>query len=257
MSATISQVAYRWFVSITVDVAMIQLPKAENQGSVGVDLGVSALATLSTVEKVPGPKPLKALLGRLRRLSRRISRKAKGSANLRKAKVKLVRLHDRISNVRLDALHKLTTCITCRFSIFGIEDLNVCGMMGNRCLDLLIGDVGIYELRRQLEYKATMSADSVVVADRFYANSKRCSACGSVFESLPLSTRGWKCPACGEVHDRVLNAAKNLEYLEITTASSAGNYACGETGSGLAFCAKRNCLDEAGSQLCRWLSSSE
>ncbi|ACD83954.1 RNA-guided endonuclease InsQ/TnpB family protein [Candidatus Methylacidiphilum infernorum] len=239
VSATVSRVADRWFASITVDAPGLHLPKAENQGAVGVDLGLTALATLSTGEKVPGPKPHKARLGRLRRLSRSLSRKAKGSANRRKAKVKLARLHARIANSRMDALHKLSAGLTRRFSIIGVEDLNVRGMMGNRRLARSIAAGGFFEFRRQLEYKAAMRGSVVVVADRFYASSKTCSACGYELETLPLSAREWTCPACGAIHDRDLNAAKNLERLALATASSAGNHACGEEGSGLAFRAKR------------------
>jgi hypothetical protein len=133
LSATISRVAERWFVSITVDTPdNPHLPKAENQGAVGVDLGVSALATLSTGETIPCPKPHKALLARLRRLSKSLSRK--GSANRRKAKAKLAKLHARIAAIRQDALRKLTTDVTRRFHTIGIEDLNVRGMMANRHL---------------------------------------------------------------------------------------------------------------------------
>ena len=112
-SATVCRVADKWFVSITVDTPdSAPLSKAENQGVVGVDLGVSALATLCTGEKIEGPKAHKALLCRLQRLSRGLSRKVKGSANRKKAKMKLSRLHARISNIRQDALHQLTTDLT-------------------------------------------------------------------------------------------------------------------------------------------------
>lgn len=169
MSATVSRVAGRWFVSITVDTLdESHLPKAENQGAVGVDLGVSALATLSTGEPpVPGPKAHKALLKRLQRLSRSLSRKQKGSANRRKAKVKLARLHARISNIRQDAMHKLTTDLMRRFHTIGIEDLNVRGMVQNRHLSRAVSDMGFFEFRRQLEYKAAMRGGQIVVADRF------------------------------------------------------------------------------------------
>jgi putative transposase len=130
MSATICRVADRWFASISVDTDdLSHLPKAENQGAAGVDLGVSALATLSTGEKVVGPKAHTALLARLKRLSRSLSRKQKGSANRAKAKAKLARLHARISHIRQDALHKLTTDLTRRFHTVAIEDLNVRGML--------------------------------------------------------------------------------------------------------------------------------
>lgn len=230
MSATISRVADRWFVSITVDTEDPPKSRAENQGAVGVDLGVAALATLSTGETITGPKPHKALLDRLRRLSRSLSRKQKGSSNRRKAKAKLARLHARIANIRSDALHKLTTEITRRFHTIGIEDLNVRGMAKNRHLARSIADMGFFEFRRQLEYKATMRGGVVAVADRWFASSKTCSACGSVQEAMPLSVRQWICPDCGTRHDRDLNAAINLKNMAVSSTVSA----CGEEGAGRA-----------------------
>lgn len=218
MSATISRVADRWFVSITVDTDDMPKHKAENQGVVGVDFGVSALATLSTGEPpIPGPKPHKALLNRLRRLSRSLSRKQKGSRNRAKTRTKLARLHARIANIRQDALHKLTTDLTRRFHTIGIEDLNVRGMMRNRHLARSIADMGFFEFRRQLEYKAAMRGGQVVVADRWFPSSKTCSACGSVQQDMPLSVRQWICPDCGACHDRDLNAARNLATYAVSS----------------------------------------
>jgi putative transposase len=235
LSATVSRVADRWFVSIAVDVPdQSHLPKAENQGAVGVDLGVAALATLSTGETITGPKPHKALLGRLRRLSRSLSRKQKGSANRKKAKAKLARLHARIANIRSDALHKLTTHLTSRFHTIGIEDLNVRGMVKNRHLARSIADMGFFEFRRQLEYKTAMRGGQVVVADRWFPSSKTCSACGSVQKEMPLSVRQWTCPDCGVVHDRDLNAATNLKNMAVSSTVSA----CGGEGAGLGSDAK-------------------
>ncbi|MDD2728917.1 RNA-guided endonuclease TnpB family protein [Malikia sp.] len=202
--------------------------------AVGVDLGVSALATLSTGEVIPGPKPHKALLGRLQRLSRGLSRKQKGSANRTKAKSRLAKLHARIANIRSDALHQLTTSLTRRFHTIGIgigigiEDLNVRGMVKNRRLARSITDMGFFELRRQLEYKAVMRGGQVVVADRWYPSSKTCSGCGHRLDELPLSVREWTCPACGAVHDRDVNAAVNLKNMAVSSTVSA----CGEEGSG-------------------------
>lgn len=231
MSATISRVADRWFVSITVDtVDNSHLPKAENQGAVGVDLGVSALATLSTGETIDGPKPHKALLARLQRLSRGLSRKQKGSANRKKAKGKLAKLHARIANIRSDALHQLTTHLTRRFHTIGIEDLNVRGMVKNRHLARSIADMGFFELRRQLEYKAAMRGGQVVVANRFYPSSKTCSGCGHRLEALSLGVREWTCPACTTHHDRDVNAAVNLKNMAVSSTVSA----CGEEGAGRA-----------------------
>ena len=232
LSATISRTADQWFASITVDTQdHNHLPPAENQGTVGVDLGVSALATLSTGEKVVGAKPHKALLSRLKRLSRSLSRKVKGSANRHKAKQKLAKLHARIANIRKDSLHKLTTDLTRRFHTIGIEDLNVSGMMKNHHLSRAISDMGFFEFRRQLEYKAGMRGAVVVVADRFFASSKTCSTpgCGHKVDKLPLSVREWTCPGCGAVHDRDVNAAKNLQEYTVSSTVSA----CGGEGSGL------------------------
>ena len=229
MAATISRVANRWFVSITVDTEdNSHLPKAENQGAAGVDLGVSALATLSTGEVIDGPKPHKALLLRLKRLSRSLSRKQKGSANRGKVKIKLAKLHARIASIRTDALHKLTTDLTRRFHSIGIENLNVSGMMKNRHLSRAIADMSFYEFRRQLQYKTAMRGGKVVVADRFYPSSKTCSVCGYKLESLPLSVRKWKCPGCGTDHNRDLNAAINLKNMAVSSTVTA----CGEEGSG-------------------------
>lgn len=211
ISATVSRVADRWFVSIAVDTQdTSHLRQAENQGVVGVDLGVKALATFSTGEVVYGPKALTMLLARLRRLSRCLSRKRKGSANRAKARLKLARLHARIANIRSDALHKLTSDLTRRFHTVVLEDLNVCGMMRNRRLARAVSDMGFAQLRRQVEYKAAMRGGKVVFVDRFYPSSKRCSDCGHVLDALPLAVRAWTCPACGARHDRDLNAARNL-----------------------------------------------
>jgi putative transposase len=232
LSATVSRTADQWFASITVDTQDYHhLPPTENQGTVGVDLGVSALATLSTGEKVAGAKPHKALLSRLRRLSRCLSRKIKSSANRHKAQQKLAKLHARIANIRQDSLHQLTTDLTRRFHTIGIEDLNVSGMVKNRYLSRAISDMGFFEFRRQLEYKAGMRGAVVVVADRFFASSKTCSApgCGHKVDKLPLSIREWTCPVCGAVHDRDINAANNLEKYAVSSTVSA----CEGEGAGL------------------------
>lgn len=230
VSATVSRVAQRWFVSITVDIPNnLPLPKAENQGVVGVDLGVLALATLSTGEAIIGPKALKLEQARLRRLSRSVSRKEKGSANRKKARMKLAKHHARISNIRQNALHQLTTDLTRRFHTIGIEDLNVKGMMKNHRLARSVSDMGFHEFRRQLEYKTYWRGGMVVVAERWYASSKTCSDCGTVTEELPLSVREWTCNHCHIQHDRDVNAAINLKNYAVSSTVKA----CGEEGSGL------------------------
>ena len=230
MSATISRVADRWFVSITVDSPVQFLQAAdENQGAVGVDLGLSALATLSTGEVIRGPKAHTQQLLRLRRLSRSLSKKQKGSQNRKKMQLKLARLHARIANIRCDALHKLTSDISSRFDTIGIEDLHVRGMMKNHHLARSIADMSFHEFRRQVEYKADRRAGIVIVADRWFASSKICSCCGYKLEVLPLAIREWICPTCHIRHDRDINAAINLKNMAVSSTVSA----CGEAGSGL------------------------
>lgn len=229
MSATISRVADRWFVSITVDrPEQFPEPAAENQGSVGVDLGLSALATLSTGEVIRGPKAHTQLLKRLKRLSQRLSKKQKGSQNRKKMNVKLARLHARIANIRSDALHKLTSDITSRFDTISIEDLNVRGMMKNHRLARSIADMSFHEFRRQVEYKANRRGGIIFVVDRWFASSKMCSCCGYKLDVLPLSVREWVCPVCHAKHSRDHNAAVNLK----NRAVSSTVLACGEEGAG-------------------------
>ena len=228
MSANISRTADKWFVSITVDTLEATLHRTENQGVVGVDLGVKNLATLSSGKKIEGSKILKKLLDRLSRLSKSLSRKKLKSANRKKAKEKLSRLYARIANTRKDSLHKLTTSLVKEYEVLGIENLNVKGMMGNKHLSRALSDSSFGEFRRQLEYKRVSTGTKVIVADRWFASSKTCSSCGHKLEKLSLKTRAWQCPSCGEHHDRDINAAINLRNL----AASSAVTACGEASSG-------------------------
>jgi putative transposase len=236
-SVAISRRADRWFAAISVETN--EIPHArKNHGVCGVDLGVKALATIATAaggrEDVDGPKPHKALLGRLRRLCRSLSRKVKGSANRAKAKMKVARLHARIANIRSDALHKLTTRLVLENVAIGIEDLNVRGMVKNRSLARSIMDQSFSEFRRQIAYKARWYGSTVVVADRWFPSSKACSCCGVINETMTLATRAWSCDDCGAHHDRDHNAALNLMRL----AASSAVTACGPEGSGFALAAE-------------------
>ncbi len=213
LSAVVSCTANRWFISIAVEFEQEEAPTRENQ-AVGVDLGVKHLAVLSTGDKYEGPKSLKRSLAKLRRLSKSVSRKTKGSANRRKAVAKLSKLHWRITCVRNDYTHKLTTSLVTRFTHVGIEDLNVRGMTANRKLARHIQDQGFGEFRRQLEYKAAPTGTKITVAGRFYPSSKTCSKCGTVKEVLALSERVFRCE-CGLEIDRDLNAALNLKSLAV------------------------------------------
>ena len=232
ISATVAREADHWYASITVDTADDQfLPQAENQGAVGVDLGLTTLATLSNGEKWFGPKALRGLLERLRRLGRAVSKKEKGSRNRRKAVAKLARLHARIANSRRESLHQLTTSIARRFHTIGIEDLNVKGMLSNGHLSRAIADMGFHELRRQLTYKAVWRGGYVVMASRWYPSSKICSCCKRQIETLDLGIRQWRCASCGAMHDRDVNAAVNLKNMAVSSTVTA----CGGKGAGSEF----------------------
>lgn len=227
LSVIISRHADAWYASFSIEVEYEPEVRTDNT-VVGVDLGITALATLSDrTPKTPAPKPLRRYLNKLKRLSRSLARKQRGSRNRAKAKTKLARLHRRIADIRADVLHKLTTNLT-RYRTVVMEDLNVAGMLANRRLSRAISDVGFFEFRRQLDYKAIMAGSTVVVADRWFPSSKRCSVCGVKNENLTLSERFWTCASCGTSHDRDVNAAVNLARYPESWAGSA----CGAEGTG-------------------------
>ena len=210
MSATISTRGEKWFVSINVELSEAIQPLPKTQQSVGLDLGITNLATLSDGTKITAPKPLKTQLKKLRRLNKSLSRKQKGSNNRAKAKAKLSRLYYRISNIRKDFLHKFTTELVRKFDVICLEDLNVQGMLRNHKLSRAIQDLGFYELKRQLIYKANQFGKTVKSVERFFPSSKTCSCCGFKLEKLSLSVRKWTCKNCHAEHDRDINASINI-----------------------------------------------
>ncbi|OPH33432.1 transposase, partial [Moraxella lacunata] len=185
----------QWFVSIAVEldnntqVRQLKtnqtLKTLKTGNAVGIDLGITDLATLSTGEKIQAPKPLKNKLKKLQRLSKQLSRKQKGSNNREKAKTKLSRLHYQISCIRKDFLHKLSTNLVKKFDVICLENLNIKGMVKNRKLSRAINDLGFYELKRQLIYKANQWGKTLKELDRFYPSSKTCSCCGVKLDELP------------------------------------------------------------------------
>ena len=231
VSATISRVAHRWFVSVQIACGEFFLP-CKSQAKVGIDLGIQSLATLydgKLIKSVEGVKPLARLLKKLKRLQRQWSGKSKGSQNCKKARKKVAILHYRIRCLRQDSLHKLTTFLTQTYKEIVIEDLNVKGMMANRRLARSLADASFYEFRRQLNYKAQLRGNNIITVGRWFPSSKRCSHCHTINENLPLSDRIFHCSYCHFESDRDANAAINLYQ---STASSAGFEVCGEEGSG-------------------------
>jgi putative transposase len=213
LSASVSEKAGRWFVSIQVEQDQPEYTGQKDEHDVvGVDLGIKTLATVSDGQTFDNPKPLKKRLRKLKKLNQDVSRKVKGSQNRKKAVGRLAKLYARISNIRKDTLHKITTILAKTKRIIGIEDLNVSGMMKNRCLARSIADLGLFEWRRQLEYKGKWYSCLIRVIDRWFPSSKTCHICGEINDNLMLADREWTC-ACGVRHDRDFNASKNLEYV--------------------------------------------
>jgi putative transposase len=225
LSATVSERAGCWFVSVQVEIEMPE-PETAEKPVAGIDLGIMRLATISDGTGIENPRSLKRSLRKIRRLQRTVSRRQIGSANRRKALAKLAKAHLRVTNIRKDTLHQATSQLARTKSAVVLEDLNVRGMMKNHHLAQAIGDVGWHEFRRQMSYKGAWYGCEVQVADRFYPSSKRCSRCGNVKAEFDLSERVYECEVCGLIIDRDLNAALNLESWP--TASSAERHACGE-----------------------------
>jgi putative transposase len=198
----------RYFVTLCLDEPVRELPKTGK--SVGVDLGINRLATLSTGEHVPNPRHLHRMGKRLARLQRRLSRRQKTSNRYASLKRKMARLHERIGDCRSDALHQLTTRLVRDHDLICVEDLNVCGLVQNHCLARSLSDAALGTFRRLLEYKCLRYGKTCVAVDRFFPSSKTCSACGHILAELPLSCREWDCPECKTRHDRDHNAAVNI-----------------------------------------------
>lgn len=185
----------------------------ENPEVIGIDLNLDKLAVCSDGTEHENPRTLKQHEKRQRHLKRMLSKKAKGSGNWKKLKQEIASLHEKIANIRKDAIHKMTRSIVCdsQADAIAIEDLNVSGMMMNDRLAKHIQDASFHEIRRQLEYKCLWHGKTLIVADRFFASSRACSVCGWHNDGLTLRDREWVCPRCNTRHDRDRNAALNLE----------------------------------------------
>ena len=200
--------AGRYFVSMLCDDAVE--PKAEAAGKVGIDLGLTHFAILSTGEKVAAPNTFRKHEAKLAKLQRRLAKKQKGSARRAKAKRKVARLHAKVADARKDFLHKLSTRLINENQVIAVESLSVSNMQKNRCLSKSIADASWSEFLRQLEYKAKWYGRELVGIDKWYPSSKRCSDCGYTMPKMPLNVRQWTCPECGSIHDRDANAARNV-----------------------------------------------
>jgi len=242
LSATVSEQAEHWFVSVQVEENIPDLEPATG-APIGVDLGIKTLAVCSDGTEVANPKALRKNIKKLIRAQRRLSRRKKGGKNRDKARKRVARIHSHIANIRRDALHKATTLITAkpkrekrrkpktgqsvslpsrrprtpreRPHTIVMEDLNVAGMTKNHKLAQAISDVGMSEFKRQMQYKTVWNKETLLLANRFYPSTKRCSGCGQVKEQMSLAERVYVCDneSCKLVLDRDWNAALNLAAL--------------------------------------------
>ena len=212
-SCTISQnPSGKYYISILVDTENIQLPKLDTK--VGIDLGIKEFAITSDGEMFSNPKWLKKSEKRLRKLQKDLSRKQKGSNNRRKDRLKVAKLHEKISNQRKDYLHKISHYIISENQVIVIEDLKVSNMIKNHKLAKSIADVSWSEFRRQLEYKSEWYGRELIIAPSNYASSQLCSNCGNKSsQTKDLSCRTYICSVCGMEMDRDINASKNLLKL--------------------------------------------
>lgn len=200
--------AGRYFVSmLCTDQVQAKTPI---EAKVGIDLGLSHFAILSTGEKIAAPNTFRKNEEKLTKLQRRLAKKTKGSANRKKAKLKVAKLHAKIADSRKDFLHKLSTRLVNENQVIAIETLAVSNMQKNHSLAKSIADASWSEFVRQLEYKSLWYGRELVGIDRWYPSSKRCSDCGHTVAKMPLNVREWTCPECGTIHDRDINAARNV-----------------------------------------------
>ena len=220
-SGTVSVKAGRFYVSVLVEIPDVNIDNNSNEG-IGIDLGLKDLAIVSNgktyrnINKSAGLKKLeKQLIREQRSLSRKYENLKKGEstqrANIQKQKLKVQKLHHKMDNIRTDHINKtIAEIVKTKPSYITIEDLNVKGMMKNRCLSKAVASQKFYEFRTRLKAKCDENGIELRVADRFYPSSKTCHHCGSVRKNLKLSDRIYRCE-CGYVADRDLNAALNLK----------------------------------------------
>ena len=200
----------KYFTAILIDGDLLRTVKESNK-SVGIDLGIKTLLTFSDGKTIDNPRWIKTNEKHLKKRQKQLSKKVKGSNNRNKARLKLAKLHERIKNQKQDFLHNITTKIINENQVIVLEDLNVSGMLKNHKLAKSIQELGLYEMRRQLEYKSKWYGRELVFVSRWFPSSKTCCECGWKNDKLTLKDREFICEECGNIIDRDMNAAINIE----------------------------------------------
>ena len=223
-SVTVKQLpSGKYFVSILVEDSKDYQTKKqiEHANAVGIDLGIKDFAILSDGTKIENPKFLRIKEQRLKVLQKRLSRKQKGSNNRNKQRIKVAKLHEKITNERKDFLQKLTTKLVkeSQFDTFCLENLNVSGMMRNHKLAKSIAEVSWYQFTEMLKYKCGWYGKNLVQIGQFEPSTKTCSHCGYKNTELTLKDREWICPVCNTYHDRDINAAINIKNFALSEAN--------------------------------------
>jgi putative transposase len=210
----------KYYVSITCEV--VHKPFEKTNSAVGIDTGIKNLAILSDGKTYENIRSLKTKLTKLKYEQRQLSKKVKGSSSRNKQRKNLAKIHEKITNVRKDYLHKVSTEIVKNHDIISVEDFAVKNLMKNNKLSQSISDVSLGTFYSMLEYKSRWNNKQFVKINRFFPSSKVCSNCNWINHDLTLSIREWSCPSCGETHDRDFNASKNILNQGLKILSGLG-----------------------------------
>ena len=198
----------RYYVSIFIEQIIDELPKTNKH--VGIDLGIKDFAITSDNRKFKNNRYTKKYAKQLKKAQQHLSRKQKGSNGFEKQKLKVAKIHEKIASSRLDTLHKVSKELVESYDLISIEDLNVKGMIKNHKLSKHIADASWGNFVTLLQYKCDWYGKELVKVNRFYPSSKTCGDCGWINQGLKLSDREWTCNSCGVVHDRDVNASRNI-----------------------------------------------